>query len=137
MKSIFVTIAALLSLLWSSSALALNPELIMSYDSRNALDRYDITLVIVTKKDDCPPCRSMEMGARRLSQEYPLYKLLPLDADDNKKMVSAFDIDTVPSVVLFVKGRPIAGIRGYVSYPQLKRLIQMLERDVLKSAQVQ
>lgn len=52
----------------------------------------------------CGPCRRIEPDYRKIKQKYDSIKFMSLDVDDQPKLADEYDIDSVPSFLVFKNG---------------------------------
>ena len=62
----------------------------------------------------CSPCKMLEPIVKQLAQEWDgKVKVVKLDVDDNSNLAMDFQIMGVPTLVLFVDGKPVQRVNGY------------------------
>lgn len=68
----------------------------------------------------CGPCKMLEPVVKELAQEWggkvQVYKL---DVDENANLAMQYQVMGVPTLILFVKGRPVQRVSGYLPKDKL------------------
>jgi thioredoxin 1 len=62
----------------------------------------------------CSPCKMLEPVVSQLSQEWgSKVKVVKLDVDDNTNLAMQYGVMGVPTLILFVGGKPVQRMSGY------------------------
>jgi thioredoxin 1 len=62
----------------------------------------------------CGPCKMLEPVVTQLSQEWHgKVKVVKLDVDDNSQLAMQYGVMGVPTLILFVDGKPVQRLTGY------------------------
>jgi len=62
----------------------------------------------------CGPCKMLEPVVTQLSQEWGgKVKVVKLDVDDNSNLAMLYGVMGVPTLILFVGGKPVQRLTGY------------------------
>ena len=62
----------------------------------------------------CGPCKMLEPVVTQLSQEWGgKVKIVKLDVDDNAKLAVQYGVMGVPTLILFIDGKPVQRMSGY------------------------
>ncbi len=62
----------------------------------------------------CGPCKMLEPVVVQLSQEWDgKVKVVKMDVDDNSSLVMQYGVMGVPTLILFVNGKPVQRLSGY------------------------
>ena len=80
----------------------------------------------------CGPCRFMKPMLLRANKDDSSWSLVFVDIDDNMSLASEYEIRSVPTIIGFVNGTPIAGSRGIVSIKELTEIIKECKIHHLK-----
>jgi thioredoxin 1 len=82
------------------------------------------TLVLVDFYADwCPPCRQMEPILVEISRENPRVKVVQVNVDENAELAGRFNINSIPTFMVFKKGEVTAQLRGKVEKSTLQSLM--------------
>lgn len=80
-------------------------EIIRSYESlRQIIDSNEMVLVYFGS-DGCGICQSMMPKVEKMVEGFPNIKAFRVDADKNLKISAAFNVFTIPVILLFIQGR--------------------------------
>ncbi len=76
----------------------------------------------------CGPCRAFapifEEFAQELGEKAGCYKV---DVDQSQELAARFDVQTIPTIVLFQKGQPTERIMGVQSKEVLRSMLEKEE----------
>ena len=73
----------------------------------------------------CGPCKMMKPILQELHQNMgDAVRILKLDVDKNREVASAFEISSVPTLILFKKSKIIWRQSGVIQARQLAQVIQ-------------
>jgi thioredoxin 1 len=73
----------------------------------------------------CGPCRAMEPVVERLAAKYAGKVVFgKLNIDEESTLATRYDVQSIPTFMIFKDGRPIDAVIGAVGEPMLDRLIQ-------------
>src|SRR5271155_3920378 len=73
----------------------------------------------------CPPCRAMEPVVERLAAKYAGKVLFgKLNTDEESALAQRYEIQSIPTFMIFKDGKPLEAVIGAVGEPTLDRLIQ-------------
>lgn len=62
----------------------------------------------------CGPCKMLDPVVKQLAQEWEgRVKVVKLDIDENQEMTMQYQVMGVPTLILFVKGKPVQRVSGY------------------------
>ncbi|HEX6496363.1 MAG TPA: thioredoxin TrxC [Acidobacteriaceae bacterium] len=77
------------------------------------ITRNDIPVLVDIWASWCQPCLAMAPAYERAAAELePDFRLLKVNADQAQQLMARFDIRSIPTLMLFVRGRPIAQTSG-------------------------
>ena len=72
----------------------------------------------------CEPCKTLGPMLEKLCDESPgRFVLAKLDVDRSPELMQYFGLTSVPSVVLFVDGKPVDAFQGVVPEPELRAFL--------------
>jgi len=73
----------------------------------------------------CGPCRIMEPVVERLAAKYAGKVVFgKLNVDEESTLATRYDVQSIPTFMIFKDGRPVDAVIGAVGEPMLDRLIQ-------------
>jgi thioredoxin 1 len=73
----------------------------------------------------CGPCKTMKPILEELKKEMgEQVKILKIDVDHNPQISQVFQIQSVPTLILFKSGNIVWRQSGVVMLPELKRVIE-------------
>jgi thioredoxin 1 len=69
----------------------------------------------------CRPCQMVAPILEELTQEYSgKLTIAKLDVDQNQKTAARFHVMSIPTMIIFKKGKPVANIVGFKPKDKLK-----------------
>ncbi|MEK6952560.1 MAG: thioredoxin [Nanoarchaeota archaeon] len=71
----------------------------------------------------CAPCKVLSPIYEEFSKEIKKAKFYKVDADKEPELTRKFNIMSVPTIIIFKKGKEIARINGYPGKEQLRERI--------------
>ena len=91
--------------------------------------RSDLPVVVDFYADWCPPCRLLAPVLRRLSEDFAgEIKFVKINSDEEPLLAEAFDVASLPTVVLIENGRPVDQFAGVPEEEALrKQLVEWIE----------
>jgi thioredoxin 1 len=70
----------------------------------------------------CRPCQMVAPILEELTQEYEgKLTIAKLDVDQNQQIASKFHVMSIPTMIIFKQGKPVANIVGFKPKEQLKK----------------
>ena len=75
----------------------------------------------------CGPCRALTPILEKLEREYAgRFKLTKLNSDENQELAEAFGVRSIPDVMAFRDGMPVAHFLGALPESQVRAFIEQL-----------
>jgi putative thioredoxin len=75
----------------------------------------------------CGPCRALTPTLEKVAKDYAgKVKLVKINSDDNQELAAAFNIRSIPNVIAFKGGRPVAQFTGAVPESQVRAFFDKL-----------
>jgi thioredoxin len=71
----------------------------------------------------CKPCKQQEPILKELNEEYPNLKIVKIDADKNQTLSSHFEIEEIPTLILFKYKKQFWRKSGLTKRKQLEALL--------------
>lgn len=94
--------------------------------SEEVLNFKDVSIVEFTGKW-CSPCKEMAKTLAKLESSYNgQTKFSTLDIWENKKTATLYNIKSIPTTIIFEKGRPRNQLNGNVSTYKIRKAIDEL-----------
>lgn len=89
------------------------------------LERYDLILVDFFA-DWCGPCRQMHKVIEALAQDNDLDQVLfiEVNTDEQRALSARYHISTLPTLIIFLDGKPLVTLYGYHDKKSLKKILQ-------------
>jgi thioredoxin 1 len=82
----------------------------------------------------CGPCKMIAPVVEELATHYEgQLRVGKMDVDSNAQIPGMFDIQGIPTLILFKGGRPVQQIVGYKTRPQLESAIKPHIVDAVKN----
>jgi len=74
--------------------------------------------------DWCGPCRMLGPVIEEVSKEVPELTVLKVNVDDMNRLAGRYSIRSIPTVMLFKDGKPVATRVGFVPKPALLAFVK-------------
>jgi putative thioredoxin len=75
----------------------------------------------------CGPCRALTPTLEKVAQDYAgKVKLVKINSDENQELAATFNIRSIPNVIAFKDGRPVAQFMGAVPESQVRAFFDKL-----------
>jgi thioredoxin 1 len=79
----------------------------------------EIPVLVDFGADWCPPCRALAPVLATIAAEREDFRVVALDVDANVLTAARYQVQGLPTLILFGGGRPIARIVGALPKPRL------------------
>jgi thioredoxin 1 len=66
----------------------------------------------------CGPCRVVAPVLEQIAEEHAELRIVKLNIDENQQTAAAFDVMSIPTMILFQGGQPVKKVIG--AYPKKK-----------------
>jgi putative thioredoxin len=75
----------------------------------------------------CGPCRALTPTLEKVAQDYAgKVKLVKINSDENQELAAAMNIRSIPNVIAFKDGKPVAQFMGAVPEAQVRAFFDQL-----------
>lgn len=85
--------------------------------------RSEVPVLVDFYADWCGPCRALSPVLEELARETPNAKIVKVNVDDNPELAMQYRVDSIPRLIVFKNGRPVAQHSGLASKNYLKSLL--------------
>lgn len=72
----------------------------------------------------CGPCRMLAPEVNEIADEHPEIKVGKINVDEEPGLANAFQISSIPTLVLMKGGRPAKTSVGYISKEDIENLLK-------------
>lgn len=72
----------------------------------------------------CAPCRAMAPMLDRLAKEFPGLRIVKVDAEEHKQLLSDYDVRSLPTLQVYRAGQRVDQLMGKVPYEMMRRAVQ-------------
>lgn len=87
----------------------------------------DIPVFVDFYADWCYPCRMIAPTIEKLSKDYTgRVKFVKVDVDENPAIAGRYNVMGIPTVMIFVKGKPVETVVGAASLSVYKTKIDIM-----------
>ncbi|HXK48842.1 MAG TPA: thioredoxin [Clostridiales bacterium] len=85
----------------------------------------------------CGPCKTLGPIIEELAEENHLeMKFAKLNVDNNNKTAAAYGIRSIPTVGIFIGGKPVDGFVGLRNKEQIKEILKKHFRSEIKTEEI-
>lgn len=71
----------------------------------------------------CGPCKAISPIVEEIATEFEALKVVKVDADEAQDVMRKYAIRSIPTLVLFKDGKPVATKVGALSLPKLREFV--------------
>jgi thioredoxin 1/putative thioredoxin len=98
---------------------------IAEQDFEREVLRSELPVLIDFYADWCAPCKTVQPEVEAVAHELEgKAKVVKIDIDKSKRLAQTLRIQSVPTFMVFYKGRPVAGDQGVLRRKQLREMIE-------------
>ena len=91
----------------------------------NEVLRSDKPVLLDFYADWCGPCKMLAPLLHELAEEYDgVYKVGKVNVDEQMELAMRFQVSSIPMLVVFKDGQPVAKTVGYRSKEELNELLR-------------
>lgn len=74
--------------------------------------------------DWCGPCRMLGPVLEQLAADRPDVTVAKVDVDENMSLAAAYGVESIPMLLVFKNGQLVNKSIGFVSQPEIEKLLQ-------------
>lgn len=75
----------------------------------------------------CQPCSQFSPVFEEVQEEYPGVEFISVDVDQKPELAKVFGVTTIPYVVALKDGETVGEVRGIISKPSLRKVLDVLK----------
>lgn len=76
--------------------------------------------------DWCGPCKMMEPVLKKIAKHYgDRLKIIKVNVDQNPAAANFYRIQSIPTLIMFWKDRPLMELKGAMPYEKLQQQIEL------------
>ena len=72
----------------------------------------------------CGPCRMLGPVLEQLAADRPDVTVAKVDVDENMSLAAAYGVESIPMLLVFKNGQLVNKSIGFVSQPEIEKLLQ-------------
>ncbi len=72
----------------------------------------------------CGPCKMLAPSIEKLADEHPEVKVVKIDVDQEQTLAMQYQVQSIPTLITFKNGQPVARQLGFIPYETLESMIQ-------------
>lgn len=72
----------------------------------------------------CGPCKMLAPSIEKLADEHPEVKVVKIDVDQEQTLAMQYQVQSIPTLITFKIGQPVARQLGFIPYETLESMIQ-------------
>lgn len=72
----------------------------------------------------CGPCRMLTAELEDATEQNSKLEVLKVDIDECYNLAEKFQIEVVPTMIIFVDGKPVKQLQGYLNSQELLRIVE-------------
>lgn len=72
----------------------------------------------------CGPCRMLGPVLEQLAADRPDVTVAKVDVDENMPLAAAYGVESIPMLLVFKNGQLVNKSIGFVSQPEIEKLLQ-------------
>lgn len=102
-----------------------SPATVIAVETQQQFDKdvlaADTPVLVDFYSDRCPPCRRLAPTIKALAEEYEgRVRFVKVDVDKGRRLAESYGIRAIPTVILFVRGKPVEKWRGALPAEQYR-----------------
>ena len=72
----------------------------------------------------CGPCKMLAPSIEKLADEHPEVIVVKIDVDQEQTLAMQYQVQSIPTLITFKNGQPVARQLGFIPYETLESMIQ-------------
>ena len=72
----------------------------------------------------CGPCKMLSPSIDKLASEHPEAKICKVDIDQEGALATQFQVQSIPTMIVFKNGQPVKRQLGFVPYDTLEAMLK-------------
>lgn len=72
----------------------------------------------------CGPCKMLAPSIEKLADEHPEVKVVKIDVDQEQSLAMQYQVQSIPTLITFKNGQPVARQLGFIPYEALEDMIK-------------
>ncbi len=100
-----------------------------SNDFKTFLDKNAI-VVVDYWAEWCAPCKIMSPVLEEISKEFTNIKFAKLNVDEHPEIAQDFEINAIPTLIVFHKGKELTRLVGFITKAVLKGKLLEVTKDL-------
>jgi thioredoxin 1 len=85
--------------------------------------RSEVPVLVDFYAEWCGPCRALSPMLEELARENPGTKIVKINVDENPDLAAEYAVDSIPNLLVFKGGGPVARHRGLADKTALKKIL--------------
>ena len=74
----------------------------------------------------CGPCQLLGPELEKIEKNSLGLKIVKIDVDNNYELASSFNINAVPTMIVFKEGKPVTKLQGYMTGAQILKAVEKI-----------
>lgn len=72
----------------------------------------------------CGPCKMLSPSIEKLADEHSEVKVVKVDVDQENQLAMQFQVQSIPTLIVFKNGQPVNRQLGFMPYEALENMIK-------------
>ena len=71
----------------------------------------------------CGPCKMLAPSIEKLADEHSEVKVVKIDVDQEQALAMQFQVQSIPTLIVFKNGKPVNRQMGFMPYEALEQML--------------